>query len=120
MANTRGSRATSAKVLGFIEDYVANFGNHPTLQEIAEGTGIASVSTVKYHLMKLENKGLIETSSGRSRGIRSLQGMKDAIERNTQARKDLTLAIDNLTRMIGASTAVIEGWAHEMDQEVEV
>lgn len=45
-------------------------GCSPTLKEIARGTGIASVSTVTYHLDKLENSGrIIRDPSAKARYI---------------------------------------------------
>lgn len=60
------------QILDFLNDYIAKYGNAPTLVEIAKKLGVRSLATVHEHLQTLERKGLIKRSSGISRGIEIL------------------------------------------------
>jgi SOS-response transcriptional repressor LexA len=62
---------TTARVYRFIIRYKqANGGASPSIQEICQGVGIASKSTVKYHLDRLAASGRIKTADdGRARHI---------------------------------------------------
>lgn len=60
------------QILDYLNDYIAKYGNAPTLVEIAKKLGVRSLATVHEHLQTLEKKGLIKRSSGISRGIEIL------------------------------------------------
>ena len=57
------------QILGFLSDYIKEYGHAPTLVEIAKNLGVRSLATVHEHLQTLERKGLIKKSSGLVRGI---------------------------------------------------
>ncbi|MDP2632660.1 MAG: transcriptional repressor LexA [Candidatus Curtissbacteria bacterium] len=57
------------QILNFLNDYIKEHGNAPTLVEIAKELGVKSLATVHEHLQTLERKGLIKKSSGLVRGI---------------------------------------------------
>src|SRR5438105_3241669 len=61
------------RLLQFIEVTLAQRGYVPTLQEIAQAMGIASLQGVKDHLAALERKGYIRRSPGRRRAIEIVQ-----------------------------------------------
>lgn len=53
--------------------YIAEHGWAPTYSEIMAGTGIASKSTVMYHLLHLEREGKLKLGKeGRSAGARMI------------------------------------------------
>ena len=56
------------EILGFIEEYVREYGVAPSIRDIAARFGI-QVRAVADHLKALERKGYIERLPGRSRGI---------------------------------------------------
>lgn len=47
------------EILKFIKKYVSKYGYSPSLEEIAKNFGLSSLSTIHYHLTKLEGEGLI-------------------------------------------------------------
>jgi len=57
------------QILEFLNKYIDEFGNAPTLTEIAKHLGVKSLATVHEHLATLEKKGLIKKSGGLSRSI---------------------------------------------------
>jgi repressor LexA len=61
--------ARQERLLRIIEKSVAQRGYAPTLQEMAQAMGIASVQGVKDHLAALERKGYLQRSPGRRRAI---------------------------------------------------
>jgi repressor LexA len=58
------------QVYGFILDHLTRHGYPPTLQEIAAHLKVSGNLGVLRHLRALEQKGLIERTTGSSRGIR--------------------------------------------------
>lgn len=72
MSKANGSTA----VLQAIIDYkVKSGGDSPAVRELAEITGLASTSTVSYHLDKLEAAGLIKRGEySQARAIRVVGG----------------------------------------------
>ena len=60
------------KVLGFIKDYLNDYGYPPTQEEIARALGIEWTRAVEKHLQALEKKEYIERSKG-ARTIRILR-----------------------------------------------
>ena len=61
--------ARQARLLQVIETSLAEHGYVPTLQEMAQAMGIASLHGVKRHLAALERKGYIRRLPGRRRAI---------------------------------------------------
>lgn len=57
------------EILEFLNKYIDEYGNAPTLTEIAKHLGVKSLATVHEHLQTLEKKGLIKKSSGLVRSI---------------------------------------------------
>jgi repressor LexA len=58
------------EILRMIEDHVENSGFPPTRAEICKAMGFSSPNAAETHLRALERKGVIEMTSGTSRGIR--------------------------------------------------
>ena len=61
------------RLLQVIEDSLAKRGYIPTLQEMAQAMGIASLHGVKRHLLALERKGYLRRFPGRRRAIELMQ-----------------------------------------------
>ena len=59
----------TAKIYNFIADFIAEHGYSPSLREIVAGTTIP-LTTVGYHLSKLQGYGLITRRPGCVRTIR--------------------------------------------------
>jgi repressor LexA len=59
-----------SKILNFIEDFISSHGFAPTIREIANHFKIVSLNAVRQHLLKLQDKGLIDIASHQSRGIK--------------------------------------------------
>jgi len=57
------------EILDFINFTLENDGYSPSVREICEGVNLKSTSTVQYHLNKLEKKGVINKSEGKSRSL---------------------------------------------------
>lgn len=57
------------QILDFLNKYIDEYGNAPTLVEIAKHLGVKSLATIHEHLATLEKKGLIKKSGGLARGI---------------------------------------------------
>jgi repressor LexA len=62
------------KVASYLKDYIQRFGRAPSLDEIAQGTGLWKHS-VEIVLKGLEKIGFIELTPGISRGIRLIEDM---------------------------------------------
>lgn len=60
---------TKNSVYGFIVEFMTTHGYSPSIKEIAEGTGIKSTSTVREHLIILEQVGKIHTRACSPRTI---------------------------------------------------
>lgn len=78
------------KILNMVIKYIELHGYPPTIREIADGVGLKSTSSVKNHLTKMIDSGMLETDAetpGSPRAIR-VPGYKFVrIERNTQTDK---------------------------------
>ena len=57
------------EILEFINYTLKNDGYSPSVREIGEAVNLKSTSTVQYHLKKLEKKGVIKKSEGKSRSL---------------------------------------------------
>lgn len=60
-------------ILAFIADSWAVRGRGPTYQEIAEGVGMRSKSSVGYHLGILAEAGCIESTVGQAGSLRVVE-----------------------------------------------
>jgi REP element-mobilizing transposase RayT len=58
------------KVLDFVQQYAEHHGFAPSLREIGQGLGLASVNAVRGHVAALERKGFITKESDKARSIR--------------------------------------------------
>lgn len=54
---------TTDRIYQFIQSYAQEKGKSPTYREIMNGVNLKSVSTVEYHLYKLERQGKIVCES---------------------------------------------------------
>ena len=61
-----------SEVLDFIKKYSATHGYPPAIREIGAGLGLSSPATVHTHVKKLEEAGVIKTSSNKFRTIEIL------------------------------------------------
>ena len=57
------------EILEYINFTLKNDGYSPSVREICEAVNLKSTSTVQYHLNKLEKKGVINKSDGKSRSL---------------------------------------------------
>ncbi len=60
------------EVLDYIKKYTAKHGYPPAIREIGAGLGLSSPATVHTHVKKLEEAGVIKTSSNKFRTIEIL------------------------------------------------
>lgn len=65
------------EILGFIRDYLGDNNYSPTLEEIAEHFGIASLNAIYKHLNVLEERGFITRMSNRARSIQLVPQQED-------------------------------------------
>ena len=79
----RDLTARQQEILGLIRQHIADTGFPPTRAEIAAKLGFRSPNAAEEHLKALARKGVLELTSGASRGIRLklLPGMDADIER---------------------------------------
>ncbi|MEN9775401.1 MAG: transcriptional repressor LexA [Pseudomonadota bacterium] len=81
------------EILTLIQQHIAHTGFPPTRAEIARQLGFRSANAAEEHLQALARKGMIELSSGTSRGIR-LRMLPEAASEAIQAvRVALTLPL---------------------------
>ena len=66
---TERGNNTRRNIYGFIVKFITTNGYSPSIREIADGTGIASTSTVKNQLYMLERLGKIHTQEFKPRTI---------------------------------------------------
>jgi repressor LexA len=60
---------TTQAVFRFIREYIATHPWPPSLQEIADGSGLAHAASVYRHLDHLEAQGLLTREPGKARSI---------------------------------------------------
>ena len=58
------------RILSYIDSFSNKHGFPPTLREICKRFGISSTNGARYHLHKLREKGYLEISRYRSRGVK--------------------------------------------------
>jgi repressor LexA len=69
----KGLTARQEEILKLIESHVEESGFPPTRAEICSAMGFSSPNSAETHLRALARKGVIEMTSGASRGIRLKQ-----------------------------------------------
>jgi repressor LexA len=71
-ANSDDPRLTPVqlKIVQVIEESLRRDGHSPSMQEIADGAGLASTSSVSYQLSKLERQGVVAREPRRPRTIK--------------------------------------------------
>ena len=58
------------RILRYIDSFSQRYGFPPTLREICKHFGISSTNGARYHLHKLREKGYLEITRYRSRGVK--------------------------------------------------
>lgn len=61
---------TADRIVLFIGDFNRSHDYAPSVREIADGVGLKSTSTVKSHLDKLKERGVINFEESRPRTVR--------------------------------------------------
>ena len=72
MRTNRQGQATRKKMIEFIKLHQATFHYSPSMREIAAGVSV-SLNAIHYHLLRMEQDGLIERDAGIARSIRIVQ-----------------------------------------------
>lgn len=108
--------ARQTRLLHIIEDSLAKRGYVPTLQEMAQAMGIASLHGVKRHLVALERKGYLRRFPGRRRAIEVVQRMVPLegsipVLGRVAAGKPL-LAVENLEGTLSLGPALLGNGTH--------
>ncbi|MGK5642714.1 LexA family protein [Streptomyces sp. URMC 126] len=67
MANVSQAQA---RVLRAVREHIAERGEAPTVRKLCRRVGLSSTSSVVYHLVRLEEMGLISRRRARHRSIR--------------------------------------------------
>ena len=67
-------------MLGFIEEFLDDYGYPPTVRDIQTGCDISSTSVVDYNLKALIEKGYINRDAEVSRGLQLVQGIGNRSE----------------------------------------
>ena len=57
------------EIVDYLDDYIAERGYAPTLEEIGARFGLSSPATVHKHLTNLESKGLLRRKWNHSRAL---------------------------------------------------
>lgn len=70
--------ATRAKIISFVQTYIAENGVSPALTEIAAGVGLASHNAVRNHLLQLQSAGKVTWMPGKFRTLRVVEQPKKA------------------------------------------
>lgn len=65
-------KVDSQELLDFLSSHVVEYGYSPSYREIADHFHIGSTRTVGKYLLKLEQDGLVQLSSGKKRAIKIL------------------------------------------------
>lgn len=68
-------RQTRARIVEFIGNYHAENHVAPSLQEIADGVGLASHNAVRNHLLALKADGKVTWVEGRYRTVRVVEAL---------------------------------------------
>ncbi|MEK9720889.1 MAG: transcriptional repressor LexA [Quisquiliibacterium sp.] len=90
------------EILSLIRQHIADTGFPPTRAEIAATLGFRSANAAEEHLKALARKGVIELTSGASRGIR-LKLLPDAPGGNLPSAVQLALSLPLVGRVAAGS-----------------
>jgi repressor LexA len=90
------------EILALIRQHIADTGFPPTRAEIAAQLGFRSPNAAEEHLKALARKGVIELTSGASRGIR-LRLLPDAHGSDTPSAIQLALSLPLVGRVAAGS-----------------
>jgi repressor LexA len=80
-------------IIDFIIDYESKKGYAPSYDEICQGIGISSKSTVSKHIKSLKDRGLIDTIKGRKRSLFLTEKYINAKVNNTILKKADTTSV---------------------------
>ena len=69
MAKKQTMSKMQKQIYAFIADFVAQQGYPPSVREIGESVGLKSPSTVYFHLLHMEELGVIRKGAGKGRAI---------------------------------------------------
>src|SRR5262245_32341057 len=114
--STTSLTARQMRLLQVIEDSLTKHGYVPTLQEMAQAMGIASLHGVKRHLIALERKGYLRRFPGRRRAIEvvqrivPLEGHVPILGRVAAGRP--LLAVENQEGMLSLGPALLGKGTH--------
>ena len=64
------------EILRYIDQFVADHGDAPTVREIGAAVGLRSTASVSYHLTQLQTKGLLNYEAGKKRAITTSSGQR--------------------------------------------
>lgn len=88
MTRAKKTEETLAKTLRVIKIYFEEKGYPPTIREMMTELGVASTSTIKYYLDRLEERNLIRRSGNKNRAI---EVVKKPSEKSETAKKRIPL-----------------------------
>lgn len=94
--------ARQQEILTLIRRHIAETGFPPTRAEIANRLGFRSVNAAEEHLKALARKGVIELTSGASRGIR-LKLLPDSQGHDTPSAVQIALTLPLVGRVAAGS-----------------
>lgn len=105
--NTPRGRTRQA-ILEFVKEFTAEKCYSPSFREIAEAIGVASTSSVQYHINALRATGELTSQGYRTLSLPeredktagNARNLAVALRENTRARDDLTRALENFVRVI--------------------
>lgn len=63
-----------ARIVEFVRQFHATHGYAPNFREVAIGVGLASISALNHHLLRLKEQGLVTWTPGIARSIRIVAG----------------------------------------------
>jgi repressor LexA len=98
----RDLTARQQEILALIKQHIADTGFPPTRAEIAQRLGFRSPNAAEEHLKALARKGVIELTSGASRGIR-LKMLPDARHSDTPSAVQIALSLPLVGRVAAGS-----------------
>ena len=98
----RDLTARQQEILALIKQYIADTGFPPTRAEIAGKLGFRSPNAAEEHLKALARKGVVELTSGASRGIR-LKMLPDALGGEIPSAVQIALSLPLVGRVAAGS-----------------
>jgi len=101
------------EILGLIKRHLATTGFPPTRAEIAAELGFRSANAAEEHLKALARKGVIELTSGASRGIRLVMAPTPSaasaghnVGRSSSRPRSANILLDNTIQAVQAAMAL--------------